>query len=287
MFTVINDLKKKWKRADIDSIHKEIIKTITFKDTIKDDLQDRINILFINEKLINKISRNLNPYSVNEANTNTKYGTNQVLSSNSYFANSNNDSTSDSSITPQTPLKGSETPSTKSIPDLTIGLLTPTKKTIENAETNFSEKNIDTMTRYDKIKVESFKENILQNLWNNIKEILDSEFTIFKSKWEELVEISSVRYNKQIDHLKNELQMKDKIIDQLLKSLSSLTNCELDSKNNIIQKLLDQTNDEKKKKWIPRQNDINTKSDIGDNKSDEKDSFNSTKKETRWKKQSK
>ena len=187
MFTVINDLKKKWKRADIDSIHKEIIKTITFKDTIKDDLQDRINILFINEKLINKINRNLNPYSVNEANTNTKYDTNQVLSNNSYFANSNNDSTSDSSITPQTPLKGSETPSTKSIPDLTIGLLTPTKKTIENAETNFSEKNIDTMTRYDKIKVESFKENILQNLWNNIKEMFYSKFTIFKSKCEELV----------------------------------------------------------------------------------------------------
>ena len=56
-------------------------------------------------------------------NTNTEYGTVQVLSSNSYFANSNNDSTSDSSVTPQTPLKGSKKPSTKSIPGLTIGLL--------------------------------------------------------------------------------------------------------------------------------------------------------------------
>ena len=56
---------------NIDSIHKEIIKTIDFKDTTKDDLQDRINILLINEKLINKINRNLNSYSVNEANTNT------------------------------------------------------------------------------------------------------------------------------------------------------------------------------------------------------------------------
>ena len=92
----------------------------------------------INEKLINKSNRNLNSYSVNDGNTNTKYGTSLVLSSNSYFANSNNDSTSDSFVTPQKPLKGSETPSTKSIPDLTIGLfLTATKKTIENAETNF------------------------------------------------------------------------------------------------------------------------------------------------------
>ena len=144
IFTVINDLKKKRKRADIDSIHKEIIKTINFKDTTKDDLQDRINILLINEKLINKINRNLNSYSVNEAKTNT--GTSQVLSSNSYFANSDNDSTSDSSVTPQTLLKGSETTSTKSIPDLTIGLLTPMKKTVENAE-------MDTITQYEKIKV--------------------------------------------------------------------------------------------------------------------------------------
>ena len=129
-----------------------------------------------------------------------------------------------------------------------------------------------------KNKVESFKENILQNLRNNIKEIFESKFTIFKSKYEELVQTSSIRYNKQIDHLQNELKTKDKIIDQLLKSLSSLTNSELESKNNIIHKLLDQTNDEEKEKWIPHQNDINTKSDIADNKSDEKDSFNSTKK---------
>ena len=45
IFTVLNDLKKKRKRADIDRIHKEIIKTIDFRDTTKDDLQDRINIL--------------------------------------------------------------------------------------------------------------------------------------------------------------------------------------------------------------------------------------------------
>ena len=107
-------------------------------------------------------------------------------------------------------LKGCETPSTKSIPDLTIGLLIPTNKTVENAETNSSEKNMDTITQYEKIKVESFKEKILQNLRNNIKEIFDSEFTIFKSKCEELVQTSSVRYNKKIDHLQNELKTKDK-----------------------------------------------------------------------------
>ena len=146
--------------------------------------------------------------------TNTEYGTTQVLSSNLSFANPKNVSTPDSSITPQTPLKDSETPSTKSISDLTIVLVTTGKKTMENAETNSSEKTY-TMTQYEKIKVESLKENILQNMRN--KEIFDSEFAMFKSKGEELVETSSIRYNKQIDHLQNELKTKDEIIDQLLK----------------------------------------------------------------------
>ena len=52
------------------------------------------------------------------------------------------------------------------------------------------------MTQYEKIKVKSFKENILQNLQNNIKEIFDSEFTIFKHKCEQLVQTMSVRYSK-------------------------------------------------------------------------------------------
>ena len=47
------------------------MKNIDFKDTTKDDLQDMINLLKMNEKLIIKINRNLHSYSVNEANTNT------------------------------------------------------------------------------------------------------------------------------------------------------------------------------------------------------------------------
>ena len=79
-----------------------------------------------------------------------------------------------------------------------------------------------------KLKLKVLKKTFYKITRNNIKEIFDSEFTIFKSKCEELVQTSSVRYNKQIDHLQNELKMKDKIIDQLLKSFSSLTNSELE-----------------------------------------------------------
>ena len=134
------------------------------------------------------------------------------------------------------------------------------------------------MTQYEKSKAEFFKENILQNLRNNIKEIFDSKFTTLKSKCEELVQLSSGRYKEHLDHLQNELKTKNKIIDKLLKLLSSLTNSELEPKNNIMHKLLDQTNDEEIKNSMRRQNDISTKTNTADNKSDEKDSFNSNKK---------
>ena len=69
IFTIINDLKNKHKRADVESIHKEIAKKSDFKDVTKEDLEERINILLIHEKLLNKINRNLNSYSVNTVNT--------------------------------------------------------------------------------------------------------------------------------------------------------------------------------------------------------------------------
>ena len=197
------------------------------------------------------------------------------LSSNLSFAIPNNDIIANSPVTPQTHLKDFETTNTKSIPNFTIGPITPTKKTVENAETNSSEKYIDTI--YEKIKIESFKETILQNVRYNIKEIFGCKFTTIKSKCEELAETPSVRYNKQIDHLQNVLKTKDKIIDQLLKSLSNselvlknqknLPNSELESKNNIIHKLTDQTHDEENKNSIRRQKFINSKHDTADVKS--------------------
>ena len=222
IFTIINDLKNKHKRADVESIHKEIAKKSDFKDVTKEDLEERINILLIDEKLLNKINRNLNSYSVNTVNTEIDYETTQLISSNSSIATPMNDAT------PRfhTPLNDSETPITNSIPDFSADFLTPEHKTIENAHMNSSEKYIDRI--YKKVEIENFKDDILKNLRHNIKELFDNEFTIFKSKCEELVETSSLRYNKQIDHLQNKIKSKDKIIDQLIISLTNLTNSELE-----------------------------------------------------------
>ena len=82
------------------------------------------------------------------------------------------------------------------------------------------------MTQYEKI--ESLKKIFCKICLITIKKYLTANFIILKSQCEELVQTLSVRYNKQIDHLQNELKTKDKIIDQLVKSLISLTNSELE-----------------------------------------------------------
>ena len=63
---VITDLRKKHKRADCESIHKETVKLADFSNTSKEDLMNRINTLLIDEKILNKRNRNLDSYYVNE-----------------------------------------------------------------------------------------------------------------------------------------------------------------------------------------------------------------------------
>ena len=61
---VITDLRGKHKRADCESIHKEIVK---LADKIsKEDLMNRINTLLIDGETLNKRNRNLDSYYVNE-----------------------------------------------------------------------------------------------------------------------------------------------------------------------------------------------------------------------------
>ena len=66
IFDVITDLRRKHKRTDCESIHKEIVKIVDFSNISKEDLMNRINIFLIDEKILNKRNRNLDSYYVNE-----------------------------------------------------------------------------------------------------------------------------------------------------------------------------------------------------------------------------
>ena len=73
--------------------------------------------------------------------------------------------------------------------------------------------NIDTI--YEKIKIQSFKDNILQNPCENIIEIFDTELVKFKARCEDLIKKSYADYNKIIGQLHDKLKSKDHIINKL------------------------------------------------------------------------
>ena len=52
--------------ADLENIQKEIVKIADFSNISKEDLMNRINILLIDEKILNKRNRNLDSYYVND-----------------------------------------------------------------------------------------------------------------------------------------------------------------------------------------------------------------------------
>ena len=70
--------------------------------------------------------------------------------------------------------------------------------------------------------------------------MFDKEFDCFKVKCEELIKESTSRQNDQISNLQKQLKSKGKEIHQLLALLGAVTKSELESKNAIINKLIDQ-----------------------------------------------
>ena len=223
---IITDIRKKHKRADCESIHKEIVKIADFSNISKEDRMNRINILLIDEKILNKRNRNLDSYYINE---------NTSSDNNNFSETLHNTSADDTEpifpVTSQTPSKTRErSTSINRIPDFTIGFASPDGQS----------SNIDTI--YEKIKIQSFRDNILQNLRENIIEIFNTELVNFKAQCEDLVKRSCADYNKIIGQLQDELKPKDYIINKLLTTIGDLTSSELKSKDNIIHKLINQNN---------------------------------------------
>ena len=121
---VIADLRKKHKRVDCKSIHKEIVKIADFSNISKEDLMNRINIPLTDEKILNKRNRNLDSYYVNE---------NKSPDNNKFSETPHNTSPDDAepifSVTLQTPLKTRErSVSINRIPDFTVGFASPDGK---------------------------------------------------------------------------------------------------------------------------------------------------------------
>ena len=65
IFPIIAKLKRQPKRADIDSVHAHVIKTLDFEKITNRNLQERINSLISNGKVVNRSNRNKDSYWIN------------------------------------------------------------------------------------------------------------------------------------------------------------------------------------------------------------------------------
>ena len=65
IFVTILRIRKNNNRADLDSIYKEIKKSLDFEDVTKEFLDDRIHTLINDGKIINKLNRNADSYYKN------------------------------------------------------------------------------------------------------------------------------------------------------------------------------------------------------------------------------
>ena len=209
---VITDLRKKHKRADCESIHKQIVKLADFSNTSKEDLMNRINTLLIDEKILNKRNRNLDSYYVNENTSPDNNNFSETPHKNILLNTSTDDTEPIFPVTSRTPSITKEgSTSINPIPELSIGCTSPDGQSL----------NMDAIS--EKIKIRSFKENILQNFRENIIEIFDTELVNFKAQCEDLVKKSCADYNTIVDQLQDELKSKDRIINKLLTTIGDLT----------------------------------------------------------------
>ena len=72
IFSIVLQIRKNDNRIDVDSIHKQIIKTVDFENITKEFLDDRIHTLITDVKIITKIDRNADSYYIHEKDIDTE-----------------------------------------------------------------------------------------------------------------------------------------------------------------------------------------------------------------------
>ena len=240
VFLAINRIRHLWRqRADTNSIFKEITKIEQYQSITKDFLQDHIDKLIIDEKIINKINRDKNSYKVNIELIDEK---------DQSFLVSPNDFPPASTITPI----NEKTPS---IDFTLLNTNTPKNhKPINNEkDKQIRESHIDTIIKND--KGNTLKDSILNNLHKDIEDIINRKME------SSLEKIQSI-YKDELQVLRKELESKNNIINKLLETIENIGNKVVQPNPLPIPKLhLDNSNDtneSERKEIAPEINNTNS-----------------------------
>ena len=234
IYFAVTKIRNDRKRAEINTIHKEVTKTPIFNDITKDRLQDRIDKLlkngtFLNKPNIDKDSLRINRDKINDPSINIS-----TLSTHSPPA-----SCTTSRLSIQTQTQGMQNPLSPATPQ--FNSISPTRKKLPSSLLKSSPSNVsidtpttrDRVTRYsnnsnyifqsevifEKLKVTKLKNDLLDDLRVEVKDIIKKEVESLHTN----STCSTTNYINEIESLKRELDMKERMITQLLNIVKEIS----------------------------------------------------------------
>ena len=201
IFAIIAKLKQQSKSADIDSIHAHIVKAVDFEDITKGNLQERINSLLSDGKVVNKSNRNKDFYWINLDLVGITNESTLNLSHN---------------FLPNTP--------TAVHVDLSSSPISHTEPTANGPTPDFNivEETSKTFRRFERIEMDNLKNELILETERNINMRFQKELATFKNECKKLITMSHENSKSHVENLEKEIRRKDSIIDQLLLDLQKI-----------------------------------------------------------------
>ena len=183
IYSAINRIRGQNNRANRNSVHKEIIKKTDFEKIDKNFLDDRINILIQNDKIVNTVNRNKDSFRTtdNDFNSSITHALPMTQKSPSYLSN----------------------PSFYASPDQ-------------------SHSNQIIQIERNGVKLRELKDAIINELRGKMTGIIRDQIKLQHSN-QESTENTSAVYRKEIELLKTEMKKKEDLIKILLDTIKELT----------------------------------------------------------------
>ena len=220
IYYAITKIRNDRKRAEINAIHKEVIKTPIFKDITKDYLQDRVDRLLKNGTLLNKPNRDKDSLRLNIDKTNDPSINITSLSTQSPLAASSTAyrlsiQTQTQGISLATPQFNPNSPLHKKLPSSlaesspsNISIDTPTTRDRVTSYSNNSNDIFQSELIFEKLKSTKLKSDLLDDLRIEIKDIIKKELESLHTNSTH----STTNYITEIKSLKRELDIKERMI---------------------------------------------------------------------------
>ena len=223
IYYAITKIRNDRKRAEVNAIHKEVLKIPIFKDITKDRLQDRVDKLLKNGTLLNKPRDNdslrLNRDKINDPSINIS-----SLSTHSPPAASPTTyrlslQTQTQGISLAAPQFNPNSPLHKKLPSSlvesspsNISIDTPTTRDRVTSYSNNSNDIFQSEVIFEKLKVTKLKSDLLDDLRVEIKDIIKKELESLHTNSTH----STTNYITEIKSLKRELDIKERMYDHTI-----------------------------------------------------------------------